>query len=40
MLDEVKNTESSLVYVNFMTGLTALLLGIIFFWILKMEVSA
>ena len=40
MLNAIKETESSLVYVNFMTGITALLLGVIFLWILKMNISA
>lgn len=38
MIEKMKNIESSLIFVNFMTGLTAFLLGIIFIWILKMNV--
>lgn len=37
MLDEMKNMESSLVYVNFMTGLAAFLFGTIFFLVVKID---
>ncbi len=39
MLDEMRNSESSFIYVNFMTGLTAFFLGIILYAVVKLDIS-
>lgn len=40
MLDNIKETENSLIFVDFMTGLTAAILTLILFIILKTDVSS
>ena len=39
MLENIKQTENSLIFVNFMTGMTAALLAILLFIILKIHIS-
>ena len=39
MLENIKQTENSLIFVNFMTGMTAALLAILLFVILEIDIS-